>query len=127
GDVLAAVGAAQPGALPERPAVVGVLVLDDHRAAGVGDVVAEDLVAEGATGDEEVPVGELGVAGAEQVLGGGDGGEGVVGRIPQDGLEGAGVEPLLVVAGAGDQQDLAGVQQGGVDGAGSVLLGDVED
>jgi hypothetical protein len=99
-----------------------VVVRDVEDTGGAVHLVLELLVLPRPAGDEQVAVGQVGVPGAEEVLGGRDLLRLPAHRVPEDRAEGAGLEPLGVVARAGDQQDLAGVQQGRVDGGQPVLL-----
>ena len=71
----------------------------------------------GATGHEELAVGQARVPGTEHVVGRRDGPEGVPHGIPLGGGEGARVEQVGVVARSLDQQDVAVGQEGGVDRA----------
>ena len=93
-------GVEDRGALLAVPLETLALVLELRRAAH----------------DEEAAVGQERVATAEEVVRRGDVGlEGVGRRVVDGGLEGAGGEVGAVVAGAGDQQHLAGVHERRVD------------
>ncbi len=107
--------------------LVRVLVVDDHQAAGLGDVTLELLVPLRAARDQQIAVGELGVAGAEQVGGRGDLLDGALDRVPDPGVELLRVEVVLVVARPRDEQHLAGAQQRRVDRVLPVLFGEIDD
>ncbi len=99
--------------LGQVPGLSGVVVDHRHAAAGVRRV--QVLVPRGPARDEDVPVGQFDVPGAEQVPRRVDQPHSHGPRVEQQGLERAGVKERLVVAGARHDQYVPVVQQGGVD------------
>lgn len=100
-------GEAEDGALEERARLVRVLV----GTARARHVALEHFVVAGNADDDDLAVGQLGVAAMQQVRRGVDLLESVGGRGPQGAFEDTALEVLDVVAAASDERDLPGMQQ----------------
>ena len=124
GCELHAARANEDRALGQVPRLGGVVVHHRHAAAGVGRL--QVLVAGGPAGDQDVSVGQLDVAGAEEVPGRVDELFLHRHRVEEERLERPGIEECLIVPGPGHDQYVAVVQQSGVNAVDPELGRDVQ-